>query len=258
MQTMRLTDESFWDDYWSSVRLPIEIKKSNSLLVAEITDVVDRFLRPGRPLSVLEVGGAPGQYAAYVHRLGHPITVLDSSPVGCAKARKNFELLGMTATVVQGDFFDPPHDLPLFDVVYSLGLIEHFEDVTAAVSAHAALLAPGGTMLLGAPNLYGINGWLLGRLSPSFLGRHQVEATYERTWDRFERELSLTRLFRGYLGGFDAGTFWRCESARFRDRALRQALAYLSKGLERPSLRFLRRANARYWSAYLMAAYRIR
>jgi SAM-dependent methyltransferase len=224
----------------------------------EITDVFDRFAPAGRPLSVLEIGGAPGQYAAYVHKqLGHAVTVLDNSSVGCAKARENFELLRIPAGVVEGDFFDPPDDLPRFDVVFSLGLIEHFEDVAAAVKAHTTFLEPGGKLILGAPNLCGVNRWLLRNLSPSFLEKHEVEATEERTWDAFERELSLTTLFRAHLGGFDAGTFWRCESTRLGDRALRQALAYLRTGLEHRALRFLRRPNSRYWSAYLIGVYRL-
>jgi SAM-dependent methyltransferase len=253
----RLTDESFWDDYWSSVRLPIEVDKSKGFLIAEITDVFDRFLACHRALSVLEIGGAPGQYAAYVHkRFGHTITVLDNSPLGCAKTRQNFELLGIPADVFEGDMFDPPEGMARFDAVYSLGLIEHFEDVTAVVRAHTNLLAPGGTLLLGAPNLRGVNRMLLGRLSPLFLSVHQVDATYASTWDRFESDLRLIRQYRGYLGGFDASIFWRCESRSLADRVLHQVLLHLGKGLERPRLRFLRRANAPYWSAYIMGIYR--
>jgi SAM-dependent methyltransferase len=254
----RYTDQSFWDDYWASLPLPIEIEKSRNLLVAEITDVFDRFLAKDPPLSALEIGGAPGQYAAYLHRhLGHAVTVFDSSSIGCTKARENFDLLGIPGEVVEGDLFDPPPNLPRFDAVYSLGLIEHFGDVTAAVRAHVQLLVPGGLLLLGAPNLFGINARVLRRLSPSFLSKHHVEATYESRWDRFEAELRLKRLFRGYLGGFDPSMFWRCESRRVSDRALHQVLWYLGKALERRELRFLRRANGRLWSTYLMGVYRV-
>lgn len=255
--TQRYTDEAFWDEYWESLPLPIEVDKSRNVLVAEITDVFDRFLDADRRLSVLEIGGAPGQYAAYLHRrLGHDVTVLDSSPLGCAKARENFELLGIPATVVQGDLFDRP-DVGTYDAVYSLGLIEHFGDVTAAVRAHTGFVAPGGLLILGAPNLDGINALVLRRLAPSFLSKHHVEATYESTWDRFEAELPLTRLSRRFLGGFDPAMFWRCESRRLTDRALHQVLWYLGKGFERKPLRVLKRANGRLWSTYLIGVYRV-
>jgi SAM-dependent methyltransferase len=254
----RYTDEAFWDDYWVSLPLPVEIDKDRNVVIHEITDVLDRFLETDRVLRVLEIGGAPGQYAAYLHRrFGHSVTVFDSSPVGCAKARENFTLLDVPGDVIEGDLFEPPIELPAFDVVYSLGLIEHFGDVTAAVRAHADLVAPGGLLLLGAPNLFGVNGPLLRRLTPSFLSKHHVEATYETTWDRFERELELTRLYRGFLGGFDPSMFWRIESRKLTDRVLHQALWYVGKAFERPTLRFLRRPNSRLWSTYLMGAYRV-
>jgi hypothetical protein len=67
-----------WDDYWRELRLPVEVEKGGSLYVDAITDVFDRFLAQEDRLSVLEIGGAPGQYAAYIHRrLGHEVAVPD-------------------------------------------------------------------------------------------------------------------------------------------------------------------------------------
>lgn len=258
MELTSHTDEAFWDEYWASVQLPLEVEKSSSLLMAVITDVFDRFLGSVRPLSVLEIGGAPGQYAAYVHRrLGHAITIFDSSPVGCEKARENLSLLKITAEVVAGDMFRPPPDLTRFDAVYSLGLIEHFEDVAGAVRAHAAFVKPGGLLILGVPNLRGLNELLMRRLASSFLSRHELAAMDESTWDAFEAELGLKRLFRSHIGGFEAGTFWRCGSRRVSDRLLHQVLWYTGKALDRKEARFLRRVNSRHWSAYLMGVYRV-
>jgi hypothetical protein len=116
---------------------------------------------------------------------------------------------------------------------------------------------PGGTLLLGAPNLVGVNRLLLHRLSPDFLSIHQEEATHSSTWDRFEKDLRLTRLFRAYLGGFDPSMFWRCDSRKLGDRVLHRLLREVAKGLEHPRMRFLRRPNGPSWSAYIMGAYRV-
>lgn len=70
--------------------------------------------------------------------------VLESSPVGCEAARRNFELLGVTGEVTYGDMFDEAIALPPMDVVYSLGLIEHFDDPAGSPSptfAFRSLLA---------------------------------------------------------------------------------------------------------------------
>lgn len=256
--TVGLTDESFWDDYWAAVRLPLEVDPSSSFLIAAILDVFDRFLSAPPTLSVLELGGAPGQYAAYVRRRhGHEITLLDSSPQGCEKGRENFELLGLEARVVEGDMFEPPPGLEAFDAVYSLGLIEHFADVTQAVRAHVGFVKPGGLLLLGVPNYRGLNEVLLRRLSPSFLAWHRLESMDVSAWDAFERELGLARLYRAHIGGFEAGTFWRGESRKVVDRVLHQLLWHLGKALSRSETRVLRKVNSRLWSGYLMGVYRV-
>jgi SAM-dependent methyltransferase len=256
--TVGLTDERFWDEYWQAIHLPLVVDPASSLLVDAIVDVFERFLASPQPLSLLELGGAPGQYSACLQgRLGHAVTILDNSPVGCEKAQENFELLGIPARVVEGDMFAPPAELGRFDAVFSLGLIEHFLDVTEAVRAHVDLLEPGGLLILGVPNYRRLNEAVLRRLSPSFLAWHRLESMDPRAWDRFEAELGLTRLFRGFIGGFEASTFWRCESRRIVDRALHQALWYLGRALGRREARALRRLNSRLWSAYLMGVYRV-
>ena len=152
--------------------------------------------------------------------------------------------------------FAPPAELPQYDAVFSLGLIEHFDDVSEPVQAHVDLLVPGGLLLLGVPNYRGLNEALMRRLSPSFLALHKLEAMDESEWDRFEQEQRLSRIFREYLGGFEASTFWRCESRRIVDRGLHQLLWHLGRALSREETRFLRRLNGRLWSGYLMGVYR--
>jgi SAM-dependent methyltransferase len=252
------TDSAFWNEYWDSVRLPLEVQKSSGLLIRAITDVFDRFLGGVQRQSVLEVGGAPGQYAAYVHRrLGHTVTVFDNSRVGCDKARENFDLLGIPGKVVFGDMFTPPPELSRSEVVYSLGLIEHFQDIVGAVRAHTSLVEPGGLLILGVPNLRGLNGLLMGRLAPSLLDKHELSAMDESAWDAFEEALGLERLYRAHIGGFEARTFWRCESHTVRDRLLHRVLWHAGKTLDRKNLRVFRRPNSRYWSAYLIGVYRV-
>jgi len=253
-----LTDEAFWDEYWRDLRLPREIKKGTSLYIDAITDVFDRWLPVGEGRTALEVGGAPGQYGAYVHRrFDYELHILDSSPIGCAAARKNLELLGISAHVTEGDMFDPTLDVPACDVVYSLGLIEHFGDLDGAVAAHARFAKPGGLVVLGCPNFLGVNGWLLRRLAPAVVATTNTENMDVRTWDRFERSLLLEPLFKGYVGGFEPAVAARTETNRAVDRAIVRSLYELRRVLGHRALRSLRRLNSRAWSGYVMGVYRV-
>jgi SAM-dependent methyltransferase len=48
--------------------------------------------------------------------------------------------------------------LKAFDVVVSFGVLEHFKDTTACISAFSKFLKPGGLLITNIPNLCGLNG----------------------------------------------------------------------------------------------------
>ena len=252
----RLTDRRFWDDYWAGTRLPQEARKGQGRhYVEEILRVFDRHLPRDPGLSALEVGGAPGQYLAYLRRqFGYDCAALDYSEPGCAKTRKNFDLLGLPVRVHHADLFAPDLDLPRFDIVFSLGLIEHFVDLEQVVARHLALTKPGGRLVVGCPNLRGVNRLLLERLAPAKLSLHQLSTMDLSRWGEWERRLGVRVLFRGYVGGFEPGVFDVCESPTPANRVLK-SVAHALHLLLRDRFRFQRRFNSRWTSGYLMGVY---
>jgi len=62
-------------------------------------------------------------------------------------------------------------------------------------------------------------------------------------------------LFKGYVGGFEPGMFWRREEDRAVGRGLGFALRLLRRALNHQSTRALRRANSRLWSGYALGIY---
>ena len=255
-----LTDEEFWGSYWEGLVLPKEIvRREGSHYLNQILDVFDRHLDTGDRRSVLEIGGAPGQYLAYVAKaFGHEISCLDYSDVGCQKTRDNLGMLGLRGTVYQGDLFSSASQLPAFDVVYSLGLIEHFADLDGVVQRHLQFLKPGGLLLLGCPNLTGVYHLFLRYLAPELLSRHNLRSMRLARWIEFERRFNLTVLFRGYVGGFEATVLDRCERDRLLTRTLRGVARWLVRVQnEYPNrLRVLRAFNGRLTSGYLLGVYR--
>lgn len=253
----RFTTAEWWDDYWHGTPLPQRLDFGSSAYVDELLGVLTRYL-PDRPgSSVLEIGGAPGRYLAFLHGRGYEVTALEYSPVGVELARENFRRLGIPGRVVHGDMFDPDVGIPQQDAVYSLGLIEHFDDPAAVARAHVRLVKPGGIVIIGAPNLLGISRWLHRRLSPSVLESHHWPATDPASWSAFERELGLELLFKDYVGGFEPAVFGRLESHALADRLLWRVLWALRWPLGSRRARWLRRRNSKLWSGYLIAAYRV-
>jgi SAM-dependent methyltransferase len=225
--------------------------------INSILDVFDRYLPKDPTLTAAELGGAPGQYLAYVRRnFGYRVTSIDYSRVGCKKTVENFRLLGLEGAVIEADIFADVSADSRFDVVYSLGLIEHFSDRVAVVDRHVRLLEPGGYLVLGVPNLRGVYGWFMRRLRPTTYGTHEIAAMNIESWGEFETRLELHTIFKDYVGGFEPRIFWSRDEIRLGSMPV-LVLALSLDVLFHTVLGFLRRFNGPRISGYAMAVYRV-
>jgi SAM-dependent methyltransferase len=254
----RLTARSYWDDYWEGIALPAEVTRhpgdshGNAIL-----DVIDGYLPRDRGLTAAELGGSPGQYLAYVHRSrGYQITCIDYSKIGCQKTVRNFELLGIQGKVIEADLFADAPALPTFDVVYSLGLIEHFTDLTAIIDRHTRLVKPGGFLVIGVPNFRGVHGWFMRRLRPITYATHEISTMNLDQWRIIEDRHQLLTLFKDYIGGFEPRIFSRRETASSTG-LFWLAVALTLQWLMHGPLGILRRLNGPLISGYAMAVYQV-
>lgn len=148
-----------------------------SRLVTENLDFLrlfGRYVLPGA--RVLEIGCAPGKnLAAVAGRLGARVAGLDYSRAGIDTTRRLFDSLGLEADLRCEDLFGNSFQDASFDLVYSMGVIEHFDDPRPAVMQHLRLLRPSGTAVLTIPNYGGVYGRLQGRFDPDNLRIHNLE-----------------------------------------------------------------------------------
>ena len=93
---------------------------------------------------VLEVGSGRGSLSSYFSQDGWDCTLLDSSPKVLEVAKLIYEKNGHSGTFILGDANSLPFDNDLFDVVFSIGLLEHFEDVSHVISEQIRVLRPNG------------------------------------------------------------------------------------------------------------------
>lgn len=251
----RFTELGYWDDYWKGARLPKRVERGHSASLDEILSALTRWVPTAPGSRALEVGGAPGAYLSFLMvDSGVQGSILDYSPIGCAASERNFELQDLEVEVHQGDLFSDDLDIGRYDLVYSLGFIEHFGDLTDVMRRHVQLARPGGIVIVGCPNLRGINQWFLKRLAPELLATHNTDMMDPDTWVGFEQALGLEVLQRGQVGGFEPSVFNKVEldtrAARFW-RIVARGLSLLA----RPG--FFKRHNAWWFSHYVMAAYRV-
>ncbi len=251
----RFTDTAHWDSYWEAMALPRRIDWGHTASLDAILSVIDRHVPTGAGITALEVGGAPGAYMAFfIERYGVEGSILDYSEVGCEATERNFELLGMPITVNRGDMFASDLDIGQFDLVYSMGLIEHFGNLGEVMRRHVALAKPGGIVMVGCPNMRGVNKWFLERVAPELLAAHNTEMMDPELWKRFEGQLGLEVLERRYVGGFEPQVFYKSERTGPSARLWR-VVAGVLKLLAKP--RFFKHIDAWWFSHFMIGVYRV-
>jgi 2-polyprenyl-3-methyl-5-hydroxy-6-metoxy-1,4-benzoquinol methylase len=174
-----LAGQGYWDDLWSTSDLPAPIDPSDP----GVANYVNRGLAAyfdealGEPAGgdeILEVGCARSAWLPYFAcRYQLAVCGLDYSPGGCEMERAVLAHAGVSGEVFCADFFDPPeHLLNRYAAVVSLGVVEHFTDTQACLTALAALLKPGGRLLTVIPNMAGLLGAIERRINPAVYRIH--------------------------------------------------------------------------------------
>lgn len=174
--------EEYWSALWLDAPLPRPIDPSDRRVRNHLRRRFDRFFREwlavaaGERAVLLEVGCARSPWLGYFAReLGFEVCGLDYSAIGCAQARAMLERDGVVGEVVERDLFDPPAGwLRRFDRVVSFGVVEHFDDTVATLTALGRFLRPGGRIYTLVPNFSGVLGALQRRFDRRFYDMHVI------------------------------------------------------------------------------------
>lgn len=116
----------------------------------------------------LEVGCGRSPWLPLLARtFGCAVAGIDIEPYAADLARANLAGAGERGEIFCRDAFVLERGEPLegaFDLIYSMGLVEHFEDPADRLAILRRYLKPGGRIVTTVPNLHGVN-WLLQRLA---------------------------------------------------------------------------------------------
>jgi len=202
---------SYWEGLWKEQR-----PYTYGLLRRTIQPPTNRRLKlllkkylPHGERRVLEIGCAPGRYLVWLNReLGCEVYGIDYSEVGCELTKESLRRNGVKGEIIRGNAFDTSFRKKyegFFDIVYSLGFIEHFDDPSDALAMHLELLKTDGLLIITVPNysdgsIY--RKWArIMRQEEQLIRTHNVELTkianFTKNLERFE-SLKIQRL--GYIG----------------------------------------------------------
>lgn len=169
---VRKTDVAHWDRAWAE-RPRTRLPKSCLAVTKNVQDLLRRYVQPGQ--TAIEIGCAPGKHLAWCAGvLGAKVSGLDYSPVGFHTTQNLFADLGIAADIRMEDVFKTTFPDGIFDVVYSFGVIEHFDDPAHIVRKHLEMTRPGGWAVIAVPNYGGFYGRIQRRIDPENLGIHNL------------------------------------------------------------------------------------
>lgn len=250
---MSLTDAAFWENYWDSCKLPNVADQNFSFdrcLSRELVKILN-----GCTGEVLEVGCAPGRWLAFLAtRLGLKPSGIEYSEKGMEATKKNFSLLGIQCGEIwSGDFFQIPPRRS-YDVVMSLGFIEHFDNVMEVIGRHLLWLKPGGILVLGVPNFLGIYRHIQGVLDPSLLEKHNLNIMNLDYFREIGEVHGLKLKYLDYIGSFEPCLPIGPPGMNVPPKVFAmKAFLKIARWARRP--RFIDRFNHPYLSSYILSAY---
>lgn len=142
-----------WEEYY---RRPFPASRwSRGIMSRMLRALIAAHAPSRRPLSVLELGGGNSCFLDGLMRdfdLAHYV-ILDNSPEGMRLARERFgPAYGDRVDYISDDVFAAEPERT-FDLVFSVGLIEHFDDrmMQRLIGLHRRWAAPDGLILIAVP-----------------------------------------------------------------------------------------------------------
>ncbi len=221
MQTPNnITNEAHWEEYWKNYRfenVPREV-------------VFEKYMiKLTRGSSCIEIGGFPGTFAAYFYKRGiRDVTILDFHMDECI-VRELEEQNGLpqnTIQCIQADLFDYTPDRN-YDIVFSLGFIEHFQNTKDVIERHVNLLSPKGQLLILIPNFLGLNGKIQAKYDPENLASHNLKSMEISFLKNIMKEFDLGNVEIDYFG---KPMLWlEPKPENKKSRKIVKALSYASK-----------------------------
>ena len=150
-----ISDRGYWDEVHGLHKVDIAASL-RGYWMRKLSRFLASFLAPDETKRFVELGGAPGLYPILFHQVfGYQPYVIDYSEPGIQETWRNFELLGLpSSNAVMLDFLQEGALRSYenyFDVVASIGLLEHFAEPSHVLDLHISILKGGGDLIIQIP-----------------------------------------------------------------------------------------------------------
>lgn len=201
MKANEITNKKYWEDYYGK-------NTADKNLISSICEPYDKYWNllinscKHTPAEIIEIGGYPGRYLAYISsKFNLKPYCLDFNS-DLSKIRESFNAMSVTDyETIQCDF-EKYSSEKKYDILFSHGFIEHFNNYDEILDKHADLVADGGCMMITVPNkrwlryLYGL------LLDKKNLDNHNTACMSKKVFLNFVKRNNLELVDFSYYGGF--------------------------------------------------------
>jgi len=202
-----LTSTKYWSKRWKKNKSTI-IQNTNKNPIYLVNKLFDRFSKNRK--TMIEIGCAPGAWMHYFYKEYHmKVSGIEYSKVGYEKTKMNLDMINVKGyNLIFDDFLK--HDFSqTYDLVLSLGFIEHFNHPEEVIKKHLALLSEKGILIMSVPNFdkknRSLNYLLLKTFNKKDLYYHNLSITNLEGLSSICKRLKLKIDFIGYVGGINFG-----------------------------------------------------
>mgnify|MGYP003756382335 CR=1 FL=1 len=218
----KLSSMEYWDNILSKAKIPFEVNlKQYSVWL--IDSFFREFIRKENYKTLLEVGAGSSAWLPYLAK-EYNLTVsgIDYSEPGCKICEENLKILGINYDeVICKDIFQWQGGKK-YDIIISLGFIEHFNNPDEVVQIIRKHLNQRGLIITVIPNLLGIGSIITKYFLPEVYKIHK-KISIDKLKNVHEKA-GLTTLKNNYAGFFypmiipwqvkQNGIFFTKESSR--------------------------------------------
>lgn len=203
---------NFWEKAWEENPLGRYHRIERYLAInKKLDNLFKRFLDKGNK-KILEIGCAKGkQLIHFSKEFGYEVCGIDYSEKGVELAKQNLKIAGVEGTILCEDVFQTSFKEESFDIVYSMGLIEHFEDPSEIIDTHIKLLKKGGTLIITIPNFKDSLSFTLNKIrgkEKTLLETHNLSIMDKKVLSELLQGKGIKILTLDYFGPIDLTEFF--------------------------------------------------
>lgn len=206
----KLTTNEYWDTHYEKNKLgdPITIDVVSEMPFVEIDAYLKKNIPRNNQFKFIEVGCAPGGWMHYFHKnFDYVVEGLEYTVNGVKLTENNLNMLKVGANVYNQDLFDNVLVNSSYDVVFSAGFIEHFDNPYLAIEKHVELLKKGGYLILEVPNFKGFNGFFQKITDGNLLKIHNLDIMNMNFFKDVSNKCGLEIKDINYVGKINFGLF---------------------------------------------------